>query len=212
MDKTVNLNGVIQKFKEDGSHPTSWYLGANKEDFKKVAKELVEDFKRTGADLEWWLGKSSMMGMGIVNLGPYPPKGSATIEYTVRELGFDYKIVMKNVNEKLRENLDIITDELGIDRELLRTMAKKFETGELSAQVKDIPEEIKGKVFQTALKGIIELKKLDPQNKTLWVAKTLKEHGHDEVTIKKWFYCDVLFGRMLKAGSAWIYRRLFGGR
>jgi len=209
---SIDLDEVVQKFKEDrGEHPTSWYLGIRREDFRDVANELVKDLEEVGADLDWWLGNASMTGVGIIQLGPNPPEGSASIEHIVQKLGFNYEIMMKNVNGKLEENLNIIAGGLGLNGEMLRATIGEFGAEELRAQVGDIPKEVRERTFQTIVKGITELKKLDPKDKPLWVAKTLKEHGYSRVTIKEWFYCDVLFGRILKAETAKFLQTVLGG-
>lgn len=108
--------------------------------------------------------------------GPYPKE-------VVEAFGLDYDIMEEMKNHIIKRDLRIIFEGLGA------------KTGDL----KDIPGDRIEQIQADPAGEIARLQQFNPNDKPLQVARMLRNHGLEEVTLDKWFAADCLYRRNLEA-------------
>lgn len=192
----IDLNKIIEKYEkgeDDKNKTTSEELGIDKSEFREPAKNLENQLNMINADLDWWMGDKTRHEFGVLSLGSEPPKGTASIEEVVDLLDFDYDTVMRHIKSKQGQDFNTIMEK--IDPEGLE---EKLRTGNVPGVVKE------------AIDQFTFLKEKDPADKPLHVARMLKDHGFDEVTVGPYFEADWLFDRLLKAEAAKSFEGILG--
>lgn len=182
----IDVNEIIERY-ERGEHDE---LGINREDFRESAEELVEELRELDADLDWWMGDKTKHEQGVLELGADPPKVS--VREVSKQLDVDYEILMRLTQDKMKHNLSIIAGDIEEDGDVDGLIDTVSEAGILDTM------KITRKLTALAKK----LKSKDPHDLPLWTARLLKEHGHEEVSVRTWVRFSFLFDRVLKAETA----------
>lgn len=173
MKKKIELDEVKSEFKNDNnkdSHPTSWYLGIETEEFSQFVPKLKNKMRKLNADMDWWFNDLANTELGIMKLGPEPRHDSASIEEIIEGFDFNYEKFMMIIQENLQ-----------------RDYQEAFGNIE--------PEN----VAMSPLDEMLRLRDKSIKDKPLWIVKLFKEHGKEEISIERWLYADFLFYRIKKA-------------
>lgn len=113
-EKQIPIKFVLERFKADGSRPTSYYLGVESEDLRPAADKMVLKLK----------------GLGVLDeqeneVEPFTPE-------VVGAFGIDYDILNEEVENKMKRDLGVITGTLTGGKRL-----KEMDPDEMTELVKD---------------------------------------------------------------------------
>ena len=110
--------------------------------------------------------------------GPYPKE-------VVEAFNLDNGIMEEMKNGTIKRDFRIIVEGMG------------SETGKL----KDIPGDRIDKILADPVGEIARLQQFNPNDKPLQVARMLRNHGLEEVTLDEWFAADCLYRRNLEVAA-----------